>query len=191
MLHLLSKVMGSRKLNRAVVFTHLYLFLVAILVNSMIYLSITRPSFAEFYSGSVVDVPQELQVFDDFSTPLAADFLSQVHSEMLSDELENQALVYEGRLAELEGKLDELSVAAQETPAQQQVIVREVIKVVEVPVESPSPSGANTNIEANPSQKPVVQQQRLREDGSMMVKDTTCTSGFAWVTPRLVKTCSS
>ncbi len=181
----LSKIMGSRKLNKAVIFTHLYLVVIAILVNSMIYLSITRPSFDQFYSGSVVSVPQELSVFDNFSTPIPGDILQKVHGQMLNQELEEQAELYEGRLEVLESQLADLSEQNSSAP-EREVIVREVIRLVEVPQASPinetPPTSRNVVL-------PVVGSQQLRADGAMQVKDSSCSSGFAWVTPRLVRTC--
>jgi hypothetical protein len=52
------QVIGARRVSNMLMITHLYILLVAVLINSLLYLSITKPSFDSFYTSSVLQVPE-------------------------------------------------------------------------------------------------------------------------------------
>ncbi len=161
----LHQVMGARGISKAVVATHLYLLLVAVMVNSILYLGVTREGFSDIYSGSVLTVPQEISEQLDLVPEAAL--------------LEGEVLGLSEKVKELETELLELSQREVAPVSPQQVIVKEVIKVIQADAPSQTTSGS----------RPANSPQQINETGAMIVNAQECPSGFASVTPRLVRTC--
>jgi hypothetical protein len=156
-----SKVMGARGITKGVLMTHLYLFILALMINSMMYLGITKPSFENFYTSSVLNIQEEIES-------------EHLESQELL-ELKAQVQDFDGEISALKEELTHYSSKA----TNKEVIVKEVVRVIHQEPVSKNTSGI----------QPVLVPQQVNESGAMIVDASECESGYASVTPRLVRTC--
>lgn len=162
---LLHQVMGSRKISKGVLMTHLYLLMVAVLLNSMMYVVVTKPSFDKYLTSSVLSVQDELVNNSDDSLKIS--------------DLESQIAEFTLEIETLKSMPPQI-VRVEPVEVEKEVIIQEVVRVVHEQAPTSTTSKASL---------PVIRPQQINETGAMIVNAPDCESGYASVTPRLIRNC--